>query len=151
MGLAMILSGLQAATVRAIPPLPCTFWGTVYVDGASVLPGSVVSVWSGGVRWAETRTETVGTGEEAQVLYAVDVPGDDPETPQVEGPPPGAALQFRIYRPHVGGLPAIANETATWQSTDQAIELNLTATQPVPACVLHLPQVGLHYHWGAGQ
>lgn len=124
LALPLVLPG----TVRAIPPLPSTFWGSVRINGAYAPAGITISVWSGGQKWAETVAISYDTGTEVQTLYSVDVPGDDPETTSVEGPLADAALQFRI---HAQGGVLIANESGTWQS-GMVAQLDLTATAATP-------------------
>jgi len=111
LSLAMALWGLRPATVRAIPPLPSVFWGTVQIDGAEAPEGTRVAVWSGGREWAATGM--VWNADSAQVLYQVDVPGDDPETVAVEGPQEGTALEFRVSNGQVTGS---AQQSGTWHA-----------------------------------
>ena len=101
--------------VEAVPPLPSSFYGTVKLDGANVPDGTVVSAWIRGVKYTETQTLTY-LGDS---VYAVRVPGDDLETPEVEGGVEGDTIIFMV-----GETAAI--EVGTWHSgTD--VELNLTA------------------------
>ncbi|MFQ5858192.1 MAG: hypothetical protein ACE5LU_21525, partial [Anaerolineae bacterium] len=95
---------LALAATLLIPPLPASFYGTVTVAGADVPAGIPVSAWIDGVMHAETNTFR----HEGRTMYAVDVPGDDPATPEVEGGRPGDTVVF-----HVGGLKA--DQTAVWQ------------------------------------
>ena len=79
--LALTLTFSLVAGVEAVPPLPSSFYGTVKLDGANVPDGTVVSAWIRGVKYTETQTLTY-LGDS---VYAVRVPGDDLETPEVEG------------------------------------------------------------------
>lgn len=123
------LVGVQPPVVQALPPPPSTFWGTVWVDGGLASAGTLVAAWSGGVKWVET----VVVPYEDQMYYSLDVPGDDPETPDIkEGPEPGDTIIFTV-----GVSQAV--ETATWENSAPH-QLDLHAA--VPACTYHLPIVG---------
>jgi len=114
--LAVALVALFAPTVRAVPPLPSTFYGTVKVDGANVADGTVVSAWIDGAKYAETATFTF-SGES---WYSVDVLGDDPDTPEKDGGQEGDTVVFLI-----GSYEA--DQTGTWHQ-GVAAPLNLTAS-----------------------
>lgn len=101
------------------PPLPATFYGTVTLDGADAPEGTPVRALIDGMIVAETQVRRVV----GPSVYVLDVPGDDPDTPQGEGGTAGALVQFEI-----GGV--VAEPAGTWQEA-ASIELNLTAT---PAC-----------------
>jgi uncharacterized repeat protein (TIGR01451 family) len=124
--LALLLTLLLAVAVHAIPPLPFSRYGTVQVNGANVAAGTTVGAWCGGVQYAETEVEYY----DGQSVYAIDVPGDDPETDgQKEGCASGEEVQFTIT---VGQDVLQADQTATWAEGQDA-ELNLTAFLPLPA------------------
>ncbi len=119
--LAVILVALFATTVRAVPPLPSTFYGTVKVDGSNVPDGTLVSAWIEGVKYAESATFTF-SGES---WYNVDVPGDDPDTPGKDGGEEGDTVVFLIGSNE-------ADQTGIWHS-GVASPLNLTASSgPTP-------------------
>jgi len=114
----LLLSGITI--VEAVPPLPSSFHGTVrWSIGINVSPGIVVSAWINGVKYAETPVQTyLGNS-----VYALNVPGDDPDTPEVEGGVEGNTVVFKVRD-------SIADQTGTWHSgTD--VELNLTAPPTV--------------------
>lgn len=116
------------AGMAASPPLPASFYGTVTLDGADVDAGTLVSAWINGITYAETQAFFY----QSQSMYAVDVPADDPATPEVEGGRPGDTLVFRI-----GELPA--DQTATWRGGSNS-RLDLTATSvrlflPLVSCI----------------
>ena len=72
----------QAAAAPDAPPLPAVFYGAATLDDANVAPGTLVSAWIGGVKYAETPVLFV----DGHSVYRIDVPGDDPDTPGgVEG------------------------------------------------------------------
>ena len=102
--LTLILIGL-AGEVWAVPQFPHTFYGTIKKDGANIPAGTVVSAWIGGVQYASTTTLTSG----ADSVYALNVPGDDPDTPAKEGGVSGEIISFQV-----GGQ--TADQTAIFSS-----------------------------------
>jgi len=117
-GLLSAQLGLTPAAAL-IPPLPASFYGTVTVDGVDVPAGTPVSAWIAGVRYAETETFLY----QGRAMYALDVPADDPATPEVEGRRPCDTIVF-----HIGELKA--GQTAAWQGGTNT-ELHLTAAGPL--------------------
>jgi len=101
--------------VAAVPPPPCTFYGTVRIGGRNIPDGTLISAWIGGVKYDEQRSLTY----QGVSSYFLTIPGDDPDTPEKEGGVNGATIQFKI-----GNL--TADQTATWQESGGG-ELNLTA------------------------
>src|SRR5512137_1775776 len=92
--------------VKASPPLPSSFHGTVKIDGVNVPAGTVVSAWINGVQY---RTATV-VYIDPNMQYNLNVPGDDPATtPAIEGGKEGDTVFF-----HIGEL--VAGQTGTWHS-----------------------------------
>jgi hypothetical protein len=88
------------------PPLPSSFYGTVkQQSGANVTSGSLVSAFIGSTKVAETASFTSGSDS----VYRIDVPGDFPDTPAVEGGREGQPISFSV-----GGVPV---QTGTWHST----------------------------------
>jgi len=110
----------SALKVLAVPPLPSSFYGTVKASGANVPVGTTVSAWINGVKYSET-TVLVYAGD---TVYSLDVPGDEPETPDKEGGVPGDTVVF-----HIGTQ--VADQTAPWQSGTN-VELDLTVTNAPP-------------------
>lgn len=89
----------------AVPPLPSSFYGSVRVNGEAVPEGTVVRAMIEGQVYAEAQTVMVQGGS----VYSLDVPGDDPETPERDGGVEGCLIQFKV-----GGV--MATQTATWHS-----------------------------------
>jgi len=111
----IILLGTTVA--EAAPPLPSSFRGTVkWNNGDNVLEGTTVSAWINGVKYAETQSQM----DAGDSVYAIDVPGDDPETTEVEGGVEGDTVVFKVGD-------STASQTGTWH-TGTDVELNLTAT-----------------------
>jgi len=109
------LADAAGTPVLAVPPLPSSFYGTVKVNGANVPEGTQVTAWVDGVRYAYT-TVLIYQGD---TVYALDVPGDEQETPEtIEGGVQGDVIVFRV-----GGVPA--DQIATWQ-TGTNVNLDLT-------------------------
>lgn len=100
------------------PPLPSSFWGIAKVNGVTPPDGTLVTAWINGVQYASTKTMSYpgwGSG-----LYALNVPGDQTGTPQIEGGVQGDAITFKV-----GGL--IASPTGTWRGGTNT-RLDLTAS-----------------------
>ena len=104
----------------AIPPLPSSFYGTVKVNQANVADGTIIQALVGGQVVAEGFTQTY----QGDSVYALDVRGDDPDTPAQDGGREGDTIQFKI-----GG--AAADQTGVWHGGTNA-NLNLTASATVP-------------------
>jgi uncharacterized repeat protein (TIGR01451 family) len=83
------------------PPLPSSFYGTVQLNGATAPVGTLVSAWINGVKYAETAVSSSG--------FVLDVPGDELDTPMIEGGHEGQVIVFRV-----GGY--AASRLAVWHS-----------------------------------
>jgi hypothetical protein len=119
--ISLVVIGLlltSAPAVLAFPPVPSSFYGTVKVDGENVPDGTIASTWINGVKYAEA-TVSLYAGN---TIYDLNVPGDDPATPDIEGGVEGDTVVF-----YIGGL--VADQTGTWHSGTN-VELNLTAGAP---------------------
>lgn len=106
---------LTPGLVRAFPPLPASFYGTVKVSDANVPDGTLVRALIDGQVYAEARTQTY----EGNTVYSVDVKGDDPATPEREGGSPEAVVTFEV-----GGVQA--EQSGIWRSGTN-VALHLTA------------------------
>ncbi len=117
---AMLLIMLLPGSAVAQPLLPCHFYGDVTVNGEYVPDGTTVTASIDGVvdDWSTT-TFTF----EGKSVYAIDVPGDDPATPEREGGLEGDTVHFTVS--YAGqGLPAAV---AVW-SQGASVLLNLAVT-----------------------
>ena len=111
------ICGLSARVLASFgepPVLPSSFHGTVTFNGANVPAGTEITAGHGGMIYARTTTIMY---EDAS-YYSLDVPGDDPETPECEGGTEGEKLEFTI-----GGKVA-THPPAAWHSgTNEALDL----------------------------
>ncbi|MBN1248387.1 MAG: VCBS repeat-containing protein [Anaerolineae bacterium] len=113
------LSEAEVLMQTDTPALPSSFYGGIMLDGADVPEDTIVSAWIDGVQVAEARTTTAEVFL-PRAVYVLDVPGDDPQTPGVDGGHIGAVVLFRV-----GGY--AAGQIALWHP-GTVKELNLAAT-----------------------
>ena len=107
----------NVSTVLAFPPFPSSFFGTVKLDGANVPAGTQVSAFINGVQYASSPYNLY----DGNTVYSLNVPGDDPSTPDViEGGATGDSVFF-----YIGSTKA--DQTAPW-GPGTNVNLNLTAT-----------------------
>lgn len=112
--LAILMALALVSAAYAFPQLPFNPHGTVVVNGVPASGGLLIGARCGGAQVATTNTVIYN----GQALYSLDVPGDDPATPAVEGCVPQALVTFTV-----GGIPA--DQSAAWVSGGSPI-LNLT-------------------------
>ena len=92
------------------------------MNSENVLEGTIIRTLISG-RVVATSYAMLVQGES---VYAIDVPGDDPTTPEIEGGKEGDMIRFML-----AGF--LIKETATWQSgTDTEFNLSLTANATLP-------------------
>jgi len=109
-------------SVNAAPPLPSRFYGTVKINGENALEGTIIRALINS-RVVATTSAIMYQGES---VYTIDVPGDDPTTPEIEGGKEGDVMRFMV-----AGF--LIRETATWRSgTDIEFNLSLTANATLP-------------------
>jgi len=106
--------------VAAAPPLPSSFYGTVTMAGQNLPAGITISAFIGNTHFAETTTFIA----DGLSVYRLDVPGDAPDTPAVEGGREGDTIRFQV-------MDFEADQTATWHSGTYT-RLNLTASGGPP-------------------
>jgi hypothetical protein len=96
--------------------VPSSFYGTIQVDSANIEPGTSIK--------ALIQNQVIAEGftlmYEGASVYTINVPGDDNETPEVDGGREGEQIFFEV-----GGL--VAEQTGTWHSGTN-VELNLTVS-----------------------
>ena len=100
---------------QAFPVLPSSFYGTVRLDGVNVAPGTSIKALIENQVYADGETLLY----EGHSVYSLTVPGDDSDTPEVDGGREGEQILFEI-----GGV--VADQTGAWHSGTN-VELNLTA------------------------
>lgn len=115
--LVIALLFISFTLVKAFPPIPSSFWGTVKVNGENIPEGTIVSAWIDGVQYA-TCLSGIWEGNSA---YSLDVPGDDPSTDPIEGGVLDDTIVFKI------GDNA-ATQTGNWVSSSNTVRLDLTFT-----------------------
>jgi hypothetical protein len=111
------LSAPQPATPQP-PALPMTLYGTLTLNGGPATAGTVISAVITGTVVA-TATVSINGG---QSVYQFTVPGDDPDTPGVQGGTPGSVIAFAV-----SGY--VINQTTTWTS-GAVVNLDLTGSSP---------------------
>ena len=104
----------------AVPQLPSSFYGTVKVNGTNVPDGTSVQALIAGKVYAETLTQTY----QGDLVYSLDVTGDDTDTTVQDGGREGDTIQFKI-----GGV--LANQTGVFHSGTN-INFILTASTSTP-------------------
>jgi hypothetical protein len=110
------ISLLAARPVLAFPSLPSSFYGTVKINGADVPDGTLVQALINGKVINEIQTQTY----QGDSFYSLDVPGDDPDTLDVEGGQDGDTIEFMI-----GGI--VVDQAGTWKS-GTIVALNISAS-----------------------
>ncbi len=119
--LATLLVALTlGVAVAAAPPLPASFYGTATIAGQNLLAGTAVAAFVGSTRFAQTTTFITN----GVAVYRIDVPGDDPDTPAVEGGHEGDTIRFQV-------MGFDAEQTAIWHSGTYT-QLDLTASGGPP-------------------
>ncbi len=89
-GLAALGGWIESVWADEPHPLPSSWFGTVALESGDALPpGTALSAWIGGERFAET---TVA----ADASFRLDIPGDRLDTSVVEGGLAGQAVELRV-------------------------------------------------------
>ena len=128
LALASVLSLIAVQPVLGQPPLPSSFYGRVDFDGTDLSPGAAVCAWINGIKFAETTVLLY----EGHSVYAINIPGDDPESAGVEGGVEGDIITFRVL-----GYPS--PDTAVWHSATN-VEHDIAAFS-APLSGLYLPLI----------
>ena len=116
--LVCLISMARAGQVKAVPPLPSSFYGTVQVNGQDTPDGTLVRALIDGQMFASGATQTF----EGKSVYFLDIPGDDTGTDLKDGGLDQETIQFEV-----GG--ALADQEGTWISgTNVALNLTVTMT-----------------------
>jgi hypothetical protein len=104
------------SSALAIPSLPSSFYGTVKLNNANVLDGTVVQAFNGDLMIAQGYTQTY----KGDSVYSLDVPSDNTDTPVIDGGREGDTITFKV-----AGI--VANEIGIWHSANN-VQLKLTIT-----------------------
>jgi hypothetical protein len=96
------------------PVLPCAFWGNVSINGQNIPAGTLITAWISDTQVTQT-TALIRNGAS---VYTLDIPGDNPDTPALDGGNPGEVVRFKVGT-------WWAEESGTWQTGD-ASNMNLT-------------------------
>lgn len=116
---------ISSTHLRAQPPLPSGFYGSLTVNGEPVSTGAVVSAWINNVHYPSDFTVT-SIGKYGLLL----VNGDDPQTPGLkEGGVVGDIITFRVT---INQNVYIASPTGTWEGNGVNRKLNLSADKLIP-------------------
>lgn len=106
--IAMLALTLPSTAVAHVETA-CRFNGPVTVNGADVPDGTVVTAWLEGPSvgpWTTTTYTRYGAS-----WYAIDIPRDDPATPDKDGAVAGDQVHFSVGATPLPG-------TATWKRVD---------------------------------
>lgn len=109
--------------VKAVPPLPVSVYGSVKLNGAIVPANLQVEALIGDTVIASGMTRM----HEGDSIYSLIIPGDDPDTSQVEGPLNGEEVHFRVDG-------SVVEQVLLWSSgTSEKLDLELQdkANDPV--------------------
>jgi len=110
----LLLAG--AVLVSAAPPFPHFFQGTVRATPGTDVGGDVIiTAVINGVPYGTDGTNFFGR-------YDLSIPGDDPDTPFVEGAVPGDVIRFYVGAPHS----QYALQTSTWAEGGDTRNFDLT-------------------------
>ena len=116
-----LISLFMAIPVLAFPALPSGFYGEIRVNATNVPDGTVVRAMIEGKVYAEGYTQTY----QDVSVYALDVPGDDADTTNLDGGREDDVIQFEI-----GGV--LADQTGIWHSgTNVRLDLTASSTEPI--------------------
>jgi hypothetical protein len=121
--IACMVALLAAAPALADSPLPSSFHGTVKIDGENAPDDILILALIDGDAYALGYTQT----EQGNSVYSLEVPGDDPDTPELDGGREGDRVQFEV-----DGV--LADQTGIWHSGTN-VQLNLTmstSSTPTP-------------------
>jgi len=114
-----------APAALAVPPVPCTFYGQVTVNGANAPAGTqvIAVVYAPDGVTEVTRAAAKIQIRDSQSVYTIPVNGDDDETAQRDGALPGDTVHFFVMQ---GGFVMEAPQRGVWQSAAFVLT-NLTA------------------------
>jgi hypothetical protein len=103
------------------PPLPASFYGQIHFSPTPPSPGTVIEARIPGVGVIAT---TVVLLDGSNLVYSLDIPGDNPGTVEVEGAAEGAQITFSV-----GGIDAAM---APWHSGTHTLLDLIFSNNPPP-------------------
>ena len=123
---------LRPVSATADPPqIPSSFYGTVKINGVNVQPGTTITAIVNNTEFTKEIEAELYNGDS---VYAIIVPGDDPET----GGDPDGGTKDAVVTFKIGNT--IAEQTGTWISG--AIEnIDLTAIMESGTIETYLPLI----------
>jgi len=111
--------------VSAVLPMPYAPWGEITINGEPAPGGLSVEAYIDGIKYADTLTFNDG-------IYDIEVPGDDPDTPGIEGGIDGDTITIEVNGD-------TASPALTWQE-GLIIKVDLTVeTNEPPEPENHVP------------
>ena len=120
--IACMIAWRSTAPAFAIPSPASSFHGSIRVNDVNLPDGLLVVAWINGEAYASSYTQT----DQGNSVYSLEVPGDDPDTPEREGGREGDTVQFEL-----GGV--LADQAGTWHSgTSVQLDLTLLASGVSP-------------------
>jgi hypothetical protein len=120
--IACIAALLATRHAFAIPSPASSFHGVIRVNGENLPDGLLVVAWINGEAYASSYTQT----DQGNSVYSLEVPGDDPDTPEREGGREGDTVQFEL-----GSV--LTDQAGTWHSgTSVQLDLTLLASGVPP-------------------
>ena len=120
--IACVVALLAAPPTFAIPSPASSFHGAINANGTNLPDGILIIAWINGEAYASGYTQ-IDLGNS---VYSLDVPGDDPDTPEREGGREGDTVQFES-----SGV--LADQVGTWHSgTSVQLDLTLLASGVPP-------------------
>lgn len=126
-GIAALALAMTAgfAAIASPPPRPASFFGTISTDGFEIPAGTRVAASAGNRLLAET----VVFPADGHIAYSLDIPGDIPETPALEGAVAGQAITLKV-----GG--AAAPQPAAWEAgTYKRLDLSVPAGPDITVAI----------------
>jgi hypothetical protein len=88
--LVVFFAALLCSSGYALPQMPFTPWGTLLIEGMPAPDGTPVKAYINGALYAEMAGGTVGS------YYNLTIPGDDPDTPEIEGGTDGDRVIIKV-------------------------------------------------------
>jgi uncharacterized repeat protein (TIGR01451 family) len=108
----VLLTGITAIAVMAVPPQPYVPYGKVTLNDEDLPEGTEIIAMCGGVQFGVTQSVIL----EGKSWYTIDVLGDDPDTAHKDGCNPDETVIFKL-------LSMEADQQGLWVSGSQRLDL----------------------------